>query len=143
MVFGINGLTWGLYDSAISDAAAQATLGKTITALSLGDDDALHFEFSDGTKLRRYDAGQACCERRYMRTDDDLSTFVEANFLGAEIKDAPSVEMGDDYIKHDVQFLGITTDRGVFTMASHNERNGWYGGFTIRAEVEEVRKETP
>ena len=37
--------------------------------------------------------------------------------------------------KHEVQFLEIKTDRGVLTMANHNEHNGWYGGFWIVAEA--------
>ena len=109
--------------------------GKRIKSLSLGDDDALHFEMVDGSKFKFYDDGQSCCESRYMRTDDTLSDFVGATFTGAEVKDAPSVK-DDDYGEHEVQFLEIQTDRGVFTMASHNEHNGYYGGFLIRADSE-------
>ena len=110
------------------------TTGKTIAALRLGDDDALHFEFDDGTKMTLSDEGQSCCERRYMRTDDNLADFVGAKLLGAEIKEAP--DQPDEYGEHEVQFLEVQTDRGVFTMASHNEHNGYYGGFLICAAME-------
>lgn len=120
--------------NAESVAAFTGAVGKTISALRLGDDDALHFEFSDGTKLKLSDEGQSCCEQRYMRTDDDLSEFVGAKLLGAEIKEAPN--MPDGYGEHEVQFLEVKTDRGVFTMASHNEHNGYYGGFWIVASAE-------
>jgi hypothetical protein len=68
-----------------------------------------------------------------MRTDDDLNYFVGAKLTGGEIKDAPDVP--DKYGYHEVQFLEIQTDRGVFTISSHNEHNGYYGGFWLRAEA--------
>ena len=123
-----------LAGNADSVAAFTAAVGKTIAALRLRDDDVLLFEFSDGSKLKLSDEGQSCCERRYMRTDDDLSYYVGAILMGATIKPAP--EQPDEYGVHDVQFLEIQTDRGVFTMSSHNEHNGYYGGFLIRASVE-------
>ena len=114
--------------------AFTSCLNKTITALSLGEDDALHFVMDDGTKMRLYDDGQSCCEHRYMRTDDKLADFVGAKLLGAEVKPAPSVP--DQYGEHEVAFLDVKTDKGVFQMASHNEHNGYYGGFAIRAALE-------
>ncbi len=109
-------------------------VGKTIAALHLGDDDALHFEFSDGSKMKLSDEGQSCCEQRYMCTDDDLSGYVGAKLLDVDIKDAP--DQSDEYGVHEVQFLEVQTDRGVFTMASHNEHNGYYGGFLVVATTE-------
>lgn len=116
--------------------AFTGAVGKTIAGLTLGDDDALHFLFDDGSKMKLYDDGQTCCESRYMRTDDNLAEFVGAKLLGAGIKAAPPVAPDDDYGEHEVEFLEVQTDRGVFTMASHNEHNGYYGGFSIRAAVE-------
>lgn len=115
--------------------ALTGAIGKRITALKLGDDDALHFEFADGSRMKLSDEGQSCCEARYMQTDDDLESFVGAVLLGAETKDAPDVEdeLGG---AHEVQFLEVKTDRGSFTMASHNEHNGYYGGFCVLASVE-------
>lgn len=110
-------------------------IGKRITALKLGDDDALHFEFADGSRMKLSDEGQSCCEARYMQTDDDLESFVGAVLLGAEIKDGPEVEDEHSDV-HEVQFLEVNTDRGSFTMASHNEHNGYYGGFCVMASVE-------
>lgn len=120
--------------NAESVAAFTGAVGKVIAALRLGDDDALHFEFSDGSKMKLSDEGQSCCEARYMRTDDNLADYVGAKLLGAEIKEAPNEP--DEYGEHEVQFLEVKTDRGVFTMASHNEHNGYYGGFWIQARTE-------
>lgn len=120
-------------DDADSVAVFTGALGKTIADVGLKHD-ALHFKFSDGSEMIMIDDDQICCERRYMRTDDNLADFVGAKLLGAEVKDAQSGPH-DDIIDgvHDVQFFELQTDRGVFTMASHNEHNGYYGSFRIRA----------
>lgn len=131
---GIGVMLQNLCGNADSVAAFTGAIGKTIAALQLGADDALHFEFSDGTKMRLSDEGQSCCETRYMRTDDNLTDYVGAKLLGAEIKEAPSIQY--EYGAHEVQFLEVLTDKGVFTMASHNEHNGYYGGFAIVAATE-------
>lgn len=123
-----------LFGNDSSVEAFTGAIGKTIASLKLGEDEALHFDFSDGSKMKLRDEGQSCCELRYMRTDDNLSDYIGAKLLGAEIKEAPSVE--DEYGEHDVQFLELKTDRGVFTMVSHNEHNGYYGGFLISASTE-------
>lgn len=114
--------------------AYQSSVNKKIQELSLGPDDALHFVFEDGTKMKLFDDGQSCCESRYMTTDDDLSYFVGSILLDVEIKDGPDVE--DEYEVHEIQFLEIKTDKGSFQMASHNVHNGYYGGFAIVAELE-------
>lgn len=127
----------GVMLSGYGDSAAifKAALGKTICEVRLDDEDSLRFEFEDGSRIRIFDDGQSCCESRYMRTDDDLSSFSGAKLLGGTVKDAPS-ETGEYGDEHEVQFLEIQTDRGVFTMASHNEHNGYYGGFAIRVVAE-------
>ena len=123
-----------LSGNASSVEAFTGAIGKTIAALKLGEDEALHFVFEDGTKLMLFDDGQSCCESRYMSTDDKLDEYVGAKLLGAEIKEAPGIPM--EYEEHDVEFLEVQTDKGVFTMSSHNEHNGYYGGFSITAKVE-------
>lgn len=107
-------------------------LGKRITELSLGDDDKLYFEFEHIYEMKIFDAGQSCCEARYMRTDDNLKDYIGSILLGVEIKEAPTIE--DDDGVHEIQFLEFKTNKGCFTMASHNEHNGYYGGFDIRVE---------
>lgn len=108
-----------------------ASIGKTIKSVELLNDE-LRFVFTDDTAMRVWDDGQSCCESRYMVTDDDLSQFAGTTFDGIEIKDAPDEE--DTYGAHEVQFLEVKTGKGVFTMATHNEHNGYYGGFYVRCE---------
>lgn len=115
--------------------AVKSALGKTIETVFVGQDDALHFVFTDGLKVKFFDDGQSCCESRYMRTDDDLSRFAGAVLTGAELRDAPSQE--DEYGEmHEIQFLVVETSLGAFTVSNHNEHNGYYGGFALRAAVE-------
>lgn len=109
-----------------------AAKGKIIKKALLADD-ALTLHFTDDTAILFRDDGQSCCERRYMQTDDDLASYIGATFVGAELREAPTVEA--EYDTHEVQFLVILTDRGNLTMASHNEHNGYYGGFHIVIEA--------
>jgi len=111
----------------------KASIGKTITKAEL-EGDNLCLRFSDGKSLRLWDDGQSCCEHRYMVTDDDLSLFHDCVFTDIELKEAPSVP--DEYGEHEVQFLDIKTSIGSFQMATHNEHNGYYGGFWIVAKEE-------
>lgn len=114
-----------------SVAALSDAIDQTISDVRL-EDDKLWFEFDSGYKMTLSDEGQSCCEHRYMQTDDNLSEFIGSRLRSVEIKDAPSEQ--DEYGSHEVQFLEIMTDHGCFTMASHNEHNGYYGGFWVVAK---------
>ncbi len=101
----------------------------------------LKMTFVDGTALLFEDRGQ-CCEERWMHTDDDLSTFAGATYYGYEVAavpDPPDPLDRDICEVHEMQFLNIRTSRGVLTIETHNEHNGWYGGFDLR--VTEVRSD--
>lgn len=128
---GIGVMIQALGGNGSSVKAYKKAIGLKIESVKL-ENDALWFTFEGGYKMKLSDEGQSCCEHRYMVTDDNLDDYVGAIFLGAEIKDAPNVE--DPYGEaHEVQFLEIKTDKGVFTMATHNEHNGYYGGFWVVA----------
>ncbi len=113
--------------------AVKGSLGKTITALELVDDN-LVFTFEDNTKLKLWDGGQSCCESRYMRTDDNLSDYIGGQLLDIELRDAPDQEDEHGEV-HEIQFLAVKTGKGMFVMSNHNEHNGYYGGFDIEAAV--------
>lgn len=108
------------------------SLGKEIEKVELIDD-ALIFSFKDKTIMKVWDDGQSCCETRYMTTDDDLRYYCGSIFTDIEIADAPSI--ADEWGEHEVQFLKVTTSKGVFTMETHNEHNGYYAGFSISAKI--------
>lgn len=113
--------------------SVAAKVGDKIVALDI-DSDRLQIKFRDGT-LTLFDDGQSCCEARYMSTDDPLVDFVGAEFRGAEVRPGPGE--GSDYDCHDTEFLIVHTSEGDFTVVNHNEHNGYYGGFWIRASFEE------
>ncbi len=114
----------------------KASLGKTINKVRLNEaDNLLIFEFADDTQLNLWDDGQSCCESRYMRTDDDLNDYVGDVLLDFELKDGTPSNDDDSYGEHEIQFLDVKTNNGVFQMANHNEHNGYYGGFLIRAKL--------
>ncbi|MET7242943.1 hypothetical protein ABZT49_06200 [Methylobacterium sp. EM32] len=117
----------------MSDDVHRAS-GRVISSVV---DDVLRFEFTDGSSLKVWDDGQRCCERRYLSCDDALQHFSGASFRGLEVRD---VETGDsDDGCHEVQFFVVSTSLGTFTVASHNEHNGYYGGFDISAEFSEAK----
>ena len=110
--------------------AFKQAIGQTIAGIDINDDE-LTFAFENGYILIMYDGGQSCCEHRYMVCYDDTDYYVGAKFFDAEIKDAPNENGPEDYEDHEVQFLEIVTSLGSFTIANHNEHNGYYGGFSI------------
>lgn len=93
-------------------------------------DDALSITFEDGSKKSLVDAGQSCCESRYLTTDDNLSDYIGAEYLGYEEKPAEYVDEGYDV--HEIMFLDVNTSKGTFQIKAHNEHNGYYGGFWIK-----------
>lgn len=95
---------------------------------------ALHFVMESGFRFKISDEGQSCCESRYMKCDDDLSQFAGAHLLGADVREYKSGDV--EYGAHEIAFLVIKTNRGEFTANTHNEHNGYYGGFSIRASAE-------
>lgn len=110
-------------------------VGKVIDSVVLRNDDKLHFVFSDGTKMRLWDDESMCCERRYMTVDDDLSLFSNSKLISIKVNDAKSIDHeGED--AHDIQFLEVMTSIGCFTVVTHNEHNGYYGGFCVRIDYE-------
>jgi hypothetical protein len=123
--------------------ALRASLGKKITKVELlknqevGYDraDALRIEFEDQTVLLVWDGGQSCCESRYMITDAALDNFVGATLMDVEVVDGPST-IGEYDEVHEQQFLNIKTDKGILDCVTHNEHNGYYGGFWIQAKLE-------
>jgi len=115
-------------------AAVNYAVGKRIESVSMCLD-TLEIELNDGRSVHVSDEGQSCCERRYMTCDDDLPSFAGATIAAIETRDVPPIA-DDDNECHDVQFLVVTTDKGAITCSTHNEHNGYYGGFSIQARLQ-------
>lgn len=134
-----------LSGNEVSARAMQCAVGKRIKSIEMRpgkteydkQQTSLRIAFDDGTAIDLFDDGQSCCESRYMTCDDDLSAFVGADLRGAEVRDGGN--SGDRYEGdvHETAFLVVETSLGAFTVCTHNEHNGYYGGFSLRCrEVE-------
>jgi hypothetical protein len=125
----------------------QRCIGKIISAVALAkcaidqsctkkyyrnsELEGLRIDFTDNTAIVLGDEGSSCCETRYMTTDDDLSYYVGATLLKVEIASAPSTPPNEYGGEHEIQFLRIITSKGVIVCETHNEHNGYYGGFNL------------
>lgn len=119
-----------------SAEAFMKVVGKKIMGIELKDD-MLYLSFGSQGVLKISDEGQSCCEHRYITTDDKLEDYVGGNLLNIEIKPVPIPVLdreGDDC--HDIEFVEITTTKGAFVLVTHNEHNGYYGGFCVEARYE-------
>lgn len=134
---GLGVLVNRLHGNAETVEAHKTAISKVISEAAMKDNE-LHLHFTDGTGIRVWDDGQSCCETRYMTTDDDLPAFVGATFTGLELRDAPNRTDEDSYEEHEVQFLLVNTSKGVFTLETHNEHNGYYGGFAVEVRALEA-----
>jgi len=107
----------------------EAYYGAIISEAQINDN-ALIITFADGEKVRIYDAGQDCCETRYMSTDDDVRSLIGHKLIRIEGKPGANRDDGiDEY--HEINFIEIVTDAGFVTLVNHNEHNGYYGGFIM------------
>lgn len=128
MSLGMGVMIQMLSGNGDSVEAFTEAIGKEIASASL--DDALKLTFTDGTGIVFQDDGQSCCESRYMTCDDDLSVLVGGTLVTAEVADGGTEDA--EYDCHEVAFLKVQASTGGITVASHNEHNGYYGGFCIR-----------
>ena len=114
--------------------AHKSAMGKKIRSIRVdedynGKDGGLEMLFDDGTGIWLYDNGRSCCEHRYLHTDDNVSDFVGATFIEAELREGGEKE--EDYEFHEWEFVIIKTSLGEFTLETHNIHNGYYGGFHL------------
>ena len=78
------------------------------------------------------DDGQSCCENRYMVCDDPIDYCWHCV---RELRHQRWSESPSEYGDHQCQFLTVETFLGSFTVANHNEHNGYYGGFRVTHKV--------
>jgi hypothetical protein len=79
--------------------------------------------------------------KQYLHTDDDLDSFIGAEFRGLEVKEVvkekPNQRTQEHYW-HDVGFLYIKTSLGPIILETHKLQNGYYSGFVIGATLGKV-----
>ena len=123
-------------DFAFADPFARYTEIVGLTIESIGkDDQGVAIRFADGSRLCIWDGGQSCCESRYITCDDDLSGHEGGHLVSIDT-DAPGAQPDeeDHWGCHEVQFVKVQTTKGSFTLCTHNEHNGYYGGFSLRVK---------
>jgi hypothetical protein len=110
--------------------ALKEALNKKIKEIDLNEY-RLFIGFTDGSKITLSDEGQSCCEERYMHSDDKDSFphYIGSELIKVELKEAPQIE--SKWGTHEVMFMVVTTSKGAFTIETHNEHNGFYGGFWV------------
>ena len=103
------------------------------------DSEWLIITFESGSKIQIMDDWQSCCENRYMHCEDEADfEYLEGSvFRFVEVVDAPDEksEGADEDHVHEVQFCNVLTSKGVIQLTSHNEHNGYYGGFDVLVKV--------
>lgn len=105
-----------------------------VAAVSL-EDDALTLLLRCGKTVTFRDMQPSCCEKRYLRTEDDIQAVVGLKLRKIELS---SVFVDEDSRGdvHEVCFLKLEFDSwGHITLCSHNEHNGYYGGIDLIVEV--------
>lgn len=117
------------------EASLQDIKGKIVQKIYLDIDvylghDVLIIEFSDGQKVGIADTEQCCCEHRYITCDDDLTGYQGAHLEDISLREGRD-DIGDGMDCHEVAFVKVVTDQGTITLTSHNEHNGYYGGFDL------------
>ena len=70
-----------------------------------------------------------------MTTDDDVSSLVGQRLARIDAKDGPETSGGDYFDEHEQVFVEVGTDQGFVTLVTHNEHNGFYGGFALTLEA--------
>jgi len=103
--------------------------GKTVFRAWI-ENECLKLVLDDSKEIHIWDDGQSCCEARYMTCDDNPSDLVGGKLVNIEAKEGPEIE-GNFGDLHEQVFVEIATDKGFITVVSHNEHNGYYGGFGL------------
>lgn len=120
--------------------AIKKSLGSKITSVKLNndvDDGQVEILFKNGTQLNIRDSGRSCCENRYITTDDNLSYFTNCTLKDVELRDHQLVKESEYGDANEIMFLDIVTTKGRIQFVTHNEHNGYYGGFWVTAELVE------
>lgn len=101
--------------------------------------DRLALSMRSGVTVYVYDSMKKCCEKRRMTTDDDPSDLVGSELRGIEVSygPKPTDEDLDSYECHEEAFVRVIASKAAITLCTHNEHNGFYGGFDLCVCVEQ------
>lgn len=108
--------------------------GRKIVTASL-DNDEIKLGFDDNVTIRIWDDGQSCCESRYITCDDDIKDLIGKKLTKIEVKNHK--EETGEYEEHEMAFVEINAEGSSITFCTHNQHNGYYGGFGLSLDVVE------
>ena len=130
-LLGGNEDTVAAYNSALGRIISNAQMDEDVC-----EDGALVLEFEGGGVLTLWDAGRSCCENRYITCDDDLSELAGKVLSAIEPKAGPEIE--DEWGQmHEQMFIEVLCADGTnATLTTHNEHNGYYGGFWLKLQAD-------
>jgi hypothetical protein len=112
---------------------------KVITKVDF-DEAQLIIHFEDESFITVVDWGQSCCESRYITCDDDVNSIVGSKLMAIDLIDGS--EQGDGIFHyHQYAFVDVKTDLTSIKLCTHNEHNGYYGGFSINVIYDEKDSE--
>lgn len=111
-----------------SEHSPDEYYGRQIVDANI-DEKRLRLKFSDGTVIKLWDNGQSCCEDRYITCDDDVADLIGGNLIKIAVKDYGEEE--EEANIHEWVFIEVATDKAFISMTTHNEHNGYYGGFGL------------
>ena len=114
-----------------SEHSASEYYGQKIIEARLKKDDpaTLTLKLENGKTIELSDDGQSCCESRYITSDDDPESLVGEILRKIEVK--KSEEKEGEWGTHEICFVEVGTDKSSITLCTHNEHNGYYGGFGL------------
>jgi len=96
---------------------------------------AFQIHFTNGNILELIDNGQDCCENRYITCDDDLEGLQGQRIVSIEVAGIAEVLETNDGDSHEQVFVRIQFSRFAVTLCTHNEHNGYYGGFCLEVRL--------
>lgn len=114
-----------------SPKSASDYYGRTIVDAKV-DENQLIMKFDDGISIRLWDNGQSCCESRYITCDDNAKDLIGGKL--ARIECSETVEQPAEYDTHEMVFVEVATDKAHIKLCTHNEHNGYYGGFGLSVD---------
>ena len=118
-------------DREETSKAIISSIGKVIEDITLIDDE-IKITFEDQSRIMIWDDGQSWCESRYTVCDEDLSNYSGHKLVSVIDRDCEVKD--ENYGVHEINFLDVVTDKGKIQFRSHNEHNGYYGGFSMKAK---------
>jgi hypothetical protein len=134
---GINSITSTVIsvptvDLSDKQSTAINYIGKIISNIEIDiETNKCIITFFDNIKIIIEDERQ-CCEKRYISSDDDLSSLNGYELYDIISKYSSNTTNFDDEDEiHEICFVEIVSSGGCITLVNHNIHNGYYGGFAL------------